>query len=265
MELWLSLLLCRQRKTVEWWLCLLMVVVILRPTVADIANVDGLWAHRRHLLRLSPGVDPGPDSILLVLQRFRIFVASALDALVAVLEDDAVFLEKLDPCVIKLVVLVPMFHFGHQVFENLFVDFAYVVLRKADRIVSTTARGKGQGLAKETRHPCWSLTRTFKLPIVVKVLPQRGKLQTDLFFFSWTFSMCGLTFPLCLNNFPHTPHANGFSSVWQRLCVCRGLSDDCSGDSNPWAYCPGRGLAVAPTCRFPACETHIPQMSHCCL
>lgn len=149
MELWLGLLLCRQRKTVEWWLSLLVVVVILRPTVADVANVDRLWAHRRHLLRLSPGVDPGPDSVLLVLQCFRIFVASALDALVAVLEDDAVFLEKLDPCVIKLVILVPMFHFGHQVFENLFVDFAYVVLRKTNRMVSITARGKGQGLAKE--------------------------------------------------------------------------------------------------------------------
>lgn len=46
-----------------------------------------------------------------------------------------------------------------------------------------------------------------------------------LFFFSWTFSMCGLTFPLCLNNLPHTPHANGFSSVWQRLCVCQAVSD----------------------------------------
>lgn len=220
MELWLRLLLCRQWKTVEWWLSLLVVVVILRPTMADVANMNRLWAHRRHLLRLSPGVDPGPDSVLFVLQCFRIFVASALDALVAVLEDDAVFLEKLDPCVIKLVI---MFHFGQQFVENLFVDFAYVVLRKTNQMLAPRPEEKDKVWQKKRRHPCWSLTRTFKLPIVVKVLPQRGTLQTDLFFFSWTFSMCGLTFPLCLNNFPHTPHANGFSSVWQRLCVCRGL------------------------------------------
>lgn len=92
--------------------------------------MDRLWAHGRHLLgRFSPGIDPGPDCVLFVLQRLRILVASTLDALVAVLEDHAVFLEKPDPSFIKLVVLVPVFHFVHQFFECCFVNFADVVLQ----------------------------------------------------------------------------------------------------------------------------------------
>lgn len=204
MELWLSLLLRRQWKTVEWRLSLLMMVVILRPAVADITDMDRLWAHGRHLLgRLSPRIDPGPDRVLFVLQRLRILVASALDALVAVLEDHAIFLEKLDPSFIKLVVLVPVFHFVHQFFECCFVDFADVILPNTNPWLAPQTERRGSGRRKCLEK---SLVRTFRLPIVVKCLPQRGKLHTDLFFFSWTFSICGLTFPLCLNNLPHTPH-----------------------------------------------------------
>lgn len=113
-------------------------------------------------------------------------------------------------------------------------------------------------------HHCWSLALTFRFPMVVKFLPQRGKLQTDLFFFSWTFSMCGLTFPLCLNNFPQIPHANGFSSVWHRLCVCQASSDKVSCVIRPGSVVPVECTAGAPTWRFPAWETQIPQTSHCC-
>lgn len=108
--------------------------------------MDRLWAHGCHLLgRLSPGIDPGPDRVLFVLQRLRILVAPALDALVAVLEDHAVFLEKLDPIVLKLVVLVPVFHFVHQVFESCFVDFAYVILPKTNpSLAPQTKRRSGR-------------------------------------------------------------------------------------------------------------------------
>lgn len=55
MELRLSLLLCRQWETVKWWLGGLMMVVILRPAVGDIANMGRLWTLRCHLLGcLSP-------------------------------------------------------------------------------------------------------------------------------------------------------------------------------------------------------------------
>ena len=105
--------------------------------------MDRLWAHGRHLLgRLSPWVDPRPDRHLFVLQCLRILVASALDAFVAILEDDAVLLEKLDPCVVKLLVLVQILHLVHQFLEDCFVDFAYVVLLKMNPTVSATTRGK---------------------------------------------------------------------------------------------------------------------------
>lgn len=149
MELWLSLLLCRQGKTVEWWLSLLMMVVVLRPAVADVADMDRLWAHRCHLLGLSPWVDPGPDHVLFVLQCLGILVASALDALVAVLEDHAVFFEELDPSVVKLLVLVHVLNSRHQFFENRFMDFAYVVLLKTIPMVSPTTSAKGKGLAAD--------------------------------------------------------------------------------------------------------------------
>lgn len=148
MELWLSLLLCRQWETVEG-LSRLMMVVILRPTVGDIANMDRLWAHRRHLLRrLSPWVDPVPDRHLFVFQCLRILVASAFDALVAVLENDAVFLEKLEPAVLKLLALVQVFHLVDQFFELCFVNFAYVVLLKIQK-VSATAQEKLEDLARK--------------------------------------------------------------------------------------------------------------------
>lgn len=103
--------------------------------------MDRLWAHGRHLLRLSPWIDPGPDRVRFVLQCLRILVASALDALVAVLEDHAVLLEKLDVHFIKLVVLVPIFNLVQQFIESCLVDFAYVVLHKRSPMVSTTTRG----------------------------------------------------------------------------------------------------------------------------
>lgn len=143
MELRLSLLLCRQWETVEGWLGRLMMIVILRPTVGDIANMDRLWTHGRHLLgRLSPWVDPVPDRHLFVFQCLRILVASAFDALVAVLENNTVFLEKLEPAVLKLLALVQVFHLVDQFFELCFVNFAYVVLLKKKPKVSATAQGK---------------------------------------------------------------------------------------------------------------------------
>lgn len=136
-----------------------MMVVILRPTVADITDMDRLWAHGGHLLgRLSPGIDPGPDRVLFVLQRLRILVASAFDALVAVLEDHAIFLEKLDPSVVKLVALVPVFHFVQQFFERCFVDFADVVLPKTNpRLAPQTKRRSG-------RRKCFILARVWYEP-----------------------------------------------------------------------------------------------------
>lgn len=188
MELRLSLLLCGQWKTVEWGLSRLMMVVILRPVVGDIANMNWLRTHGCHLLsRLSPRVDPGPDRHLFVLQCLRILVTSALDALVAILENHAVFLEKLEPAVFKLFVV---FHLVDQFFEDCFVNLAYVVLLETISMISDTAQKvQGQKVMGNLLHPCRSSALTFKFPIVVKGLPQRGKLQTDLFFFSWTFSM----------------------------------------------------------------------------
>lgn len=98
--------------------------------------MDWLWAHRSHLLGLSPRVNPGPGCVLFVLQCLGVLVASALDALVAVLEDDAVFLEKLEPMILELVV----FDLVHQFFEDCLVDFADVVLLKTNPMVSTTIR-----------------------------------------------------------------------------------------------------------------------------
>ena len=103
--------------------------------------MDWLWTHRSHLLGLSPRVDPGPDCVLFLLQCLRILVASALDALVAVLEDHAVFLEKLEPMIFKLDVLSPIFNLVQQFFEDCLVDFADVVLLKTNVMVSTTTRG----------------------------------------------------------------------------------------------------------------------------
>lgn len=76
-----------------------------------------------------------------MLQCLRILVASALDALVAVLKNNAVFLEELDPGVVQLFVLVHVFHLVDQFFKDCFVDFAYVVLLR-NTMVSATARGK---------------------------------------------------------------------------------------------------------------------------
>lgn len=104
--------------------------------------MDRLWAHGRHLLRLSPRADPVPDRVLFVLQCFRILVASALDAFVAVLEDHTVLLKKLDVHFIKLVVLVPILNLVQQFIETCLVDFAYVVLHKRSSMVSTTTRGE---------------------------------------------------------------------------------------------------------------------------
>lgn len=99
--------------------------------------MDRLRAHWRHLLgRLSPRVDPGPDSVLFVLQCLRVLVAAALDAFVTVLEDHTVFLEQLDPYVVELFVV---FHFLKQGFEVCLVDLADVVLIKTNPMVSSTA------------------------------------------------------------------------------------------------------------------------------
>lgn len=68
-----------------------------------------------------------------MLQCLRTLVASALDALVAILENNAVFLEKLDPAVVKLLVLAQVFHLVEHFVELLFVDFAYVVLLKMNK------------------------------------------------------------------------------------------------------------------------------------
>lgn len=126
----------------EWWLALLMMFIVLRPVVGNSTNMDWLWAHWCHLLGLSPHVDPVPDRILFVLKCLALLVASALDTLIAVLEDYPVLLEKLDPCVIKLVVLVPVLHFVQQFVEDCFVYFPNMILHNTDDIVSTFARGQ---------------------------------------------------------------------------------------------------------------------------
>lgn len=149
MELWLSLLLCRQWETVEGWLGRLMMIVILRPAVGDITNMDRLWTHGRHLLGcLSPWVDPVPDGHLFVFQRLRILVASAFDALVAVLENNAVFLEKLEPAFVKLLALVQVFHLVDQFFELCFVNFAYVILLRLKPNISAMSPRKIRGSGK---------------------------------------------------------------------------------------------------------------------
>lgn len=53
-------------------------------------------------------------------------MTSALNALVAILEDHAIFLEKLDPDIFKLFVV---FHLVDKFVEGCFVNLAYVVLQ----------------------------------------------------------------------------------------------------------------------------------------
>lgn len=80
-----------------------------------------------------------------MLQCLRILVTSALDALVAILENHAVFLEKLEPAVFKLFVV---FHLVDQFFEDCFVNLAYVVLLETISMISDTGRevqGQGHG------------------------------------------------------------------------------------------------------------------------
>jgi hypothetical protein len=136
---WLALL-CGQWEAVECWLARLVVVVVLRPAVGSIADMDRLRTHGSHLLRgFSPWVDTVPDRRLLLLQGLRVLVASALDSLVAVFENDAVLSEKRNPHGVKLFALI---HLVQQFVEGCFVNLAYMILLVGNSTVSATAQEK---------------------------------------------------------------------------------------------------------------------------
>lgn len=103
----------------EWWLALLVLVVILRPVVGDGTDMHWLRAHRCHLLgRLSPCVELVPDRVLFVLRYLVVRLASPLDSLVAVLENDGVLLEQVDPMVIKFFAILQILNFVQQFVDN---------------------------------------------------------------------------------------------------------------------------------------------------